>query len=96
MARSAIAELGNIVGSAFINAFGDRINVVLHPSPPVIVQDIAAALVQSVYAEVLASGGELVMIDTEFEDRSGRNAGLMMIAPDPTALELIEETAKVA
>jgi chemotaxis protein CheC len=96
MTRSAIAELGNIVGSAFINAFGDRINIVLHPSPPVVVEDIAGALVQSVYAEVLASGGELVMIDTEFEDRSGRTAGLMMIAPDPASLERIEETVKAA
>jgi chemotaxis protein CheC len=86
LAQSAVGELGNIVGSAFVNALADQLNVVLHPSPPTILQDMAVALVQSMYAEVLSQGGDVVMMDTVFEDKHGRISGLLIVAPDPVCL----------
>lgn len=93
LAESAIGELGNIVGSAFINALADEVNLVLHPSPPNIISDMAIALVESVYAEVLSQGGDVVMIDTVFEDHTGNTAGLLIIAPDPSCLRRLERVA---
>ncbi len=93
LAESAIGELGNIVGSAFVNALADRLNLVLHPSPPSVLHDMAIALVQSIYAEVLSQGGDVVMIDTVFEDQGGDTAGLLIVAPDPVCLERIEGVA---
>lgn len=87
LAQSAIGELGNIVGSAFVNALADDLNLILHPSPPTILHDMAIALVQSVYAEVLSQGGEVVMMDAVFEDQKGRTAGLLIVAPDPATIE---------
>lgn len=92
-AQSAIAELGNIVGSAFVNALADATNLSLHPSPPVVVRDLAMALVESVYAEVMAQEGPVVIIDTVFEDTRGETAGLLILAPDPPALARLEELA---
>jgi chemotaxis protein CheC len=93
MATSAIGELGNIVGSAFINALADDVNLVLHPSTPTVVNDMAVALVQTVYAEILAQGGEVVMIDTVFEDSRGGSAGLLIVAPDPASFGKLQEIA---
>jgi len=93
LATSAIAELGNIVGSAFVNALADRMNLVLHPSPPSVVNDMAIALVESVYAEILTQGGDVVMIDTVFEDNGGNVAGLLIVAPDAMALPRLRELA---
>ncbi len=93
MAASAIGELGNIIGSAFVNALGDHTNLVLHPTPPTIVNDIAIALVESVYAEILSLGGEVTMIDTVFKDARGQTAGLLMIAPDSAGLNVLRERA---
>ncbi len=93
LAASAMAELGNVVGSAFVNALADHMNLVLHPSPPAVVHDMAIALVESVYAEVLAQGGEVVMIDTVFEDGAGNVAGLLIVAPDSVALPRLQELA---
>lgn len=87
LAQSAIGELGNIVGSAFVNALADDMNLILHPSPPTILHDMAIALVESVYAEVLSQGGEVVMMDAVFEDQKGRTAGLLLVAPDPASIE---------
>ena len=93
LAESAIGELGNIVGSAFINALADEVNLILHPSPPTVIHDMAIALVQSVYAEVLSQGGDVVMMDAIFEDQSGRTAGLLIVAPDPVSLDRLHKVA---
>jgi len=93
MACSAVAELGNIVGSAFVNALADRLNLILHPSPPQVIHDMAIALVETVYAEVLSQGGEVVMMDAVFEDRKGQTAGLLIVAPDPASLGALERVA---
>lgn len=93
LAQSAVGELGNIVGSAFVNALADDLNLILHPSPPTIIQDMAIALVQSVYAEVLSQGGDVVMMDAVFEDEKGRTAGLLILAPDPASIEALMKVA---
>lgn len=93
LAESAIGELGNIVGSAFVNALADKVNLILHPSPPTVLNDMAIALVESIYAAVLSQGGDVAMIDTVFEDQSGRTSGLLILAPDPTCLDKLQEMA---
>jgi chemotaxis protein CheC len=93
MTSSAIGELGNIIGSAFVNALGDHTNLVLHPTPPTVVNDIAIALLESVYAEILSLGGEVTMIDTVFKDSRGETAGLLMVAPDSSGLDVLRERA---
>jgi chemotaxis protein CheC len=93
LSASAVGELGNIVGSAFINALADFANLILHPSPPTVIHDIAIALVESVYAEVLSQGGDVVMMDAIFEDHSGRTAGLLIVAPDPVSVERLLRVA---
>jgi len=94
LTESAIAELTNIVGSAFINALADHAHLILHPSPPTICHDMALALVESIYAEVLSQDGDVVMIDTVFEDQKGRTAGLLIVAPDPPTLATILGSAR--
>jgi chemotaxis protein CheC len=93
LASSAVGELGNIVGSAFINALADKMNLILHPSPPTILHDMAIALVESVYAEILSQGGDVVMMDTIFEDQTGNTAGLLIVAPDPVCFSRLQEMA---
>lgn len=93
LAESAIGELGNIVGSAFVNALADHVNLILHPSPPTVIHDMAIALVDSVYAEVLSQGGDVVMMDAIFEDHSGRTAGLLIVAPDPMSVDRLQKVA---
>ena len=93
LAESAITELGNIVGSAFVNALADTAALTLQPSPPVLVHDMAMALIESVYAEILISGNDIVILDTLFEDRAGRTAGLLIVAPDAAALQKLEALA---
>lgn len=91
LTRSAVAELANIVGSAFVNALADQTALVLQPNPPAVVHDMAVALVETVYAEILSHGADIVMIDTVFEDRTGATSGLLIVAPDPPCLARLAE-----
>ena len=54
---------------------------------------MAIALVETVYAEVLSQGGDVVMMDAIFEDHSGKTAGLLLVAPDPVSLERLQRVA---
>ena len=89
LTESDIGELGNVVGSGFINALADLSNLILHPSPPTIVHDMAIAMVQTLYAEIMMQEGQVVMMDTVFEDKGGQTAGLLILAPDPSTLSTI-------
>lgn len=93
LAESAVGELGNIVGSAFVNALADHVSLILHPSPPMVIHDMALALVQSIYAEILSQGGDVVIVDTVFEDKGGNVAGLLIVAPDPAGLSRLQRAA---
>ena len=93
LAESAIGELGTIVGSAFVNALADHLNLILHPSPPTVINDMAIALVESVYAEVLSQGSDVVMMDAIFEDHTGHTAGLLLVAPDPVTIDRLARVA---
>ena len=50
-------------------------------------------LVETVYADVLSLGDDVVMMDAIFEDRSGRTAGLIIVAPDPVSLVRLRRVA---
>jgi chemotaxis protein CheC len=93
VAESAIGELGNVVGSAFVNALADDLNLVLHPTPPAFLHDMAGAVLQTLYAEVLAQDGEVAILDTVFADPSGQVAGILIVAPDPVCLGQLERAA---
>jgi hypothetical protein len=38
-------------------------------------------------------GGDVIMVDTVFEDQRGTSAGLLIFAPDPSSLGNIREIA---
>ncbi len=82
MAISAIGEVGNITAAAFLNTYGDSTGLTIHPSPPVTVIDMAAALVNTLLAEVEAQGGEVGIIETSFEDAASVTKGVVLVAPE--------------
>ncbi len=91
---SALAETGNVCGTSFLNALSDRTGLRIIPTTPVVVTDMAGAILQSVVTELYLSGDEVLMIETTFnEDVSGH----FLLMPDQdsmaklvAALEAIE------
>jgi chemotaxis protein CheC len=65
MELSALGEMGNVVGSSFLNALADGANLRLMPSPPILFRDMAGALTTSL-ADVLMTRDEAFIADTTF------------------------------
>lgn len=80
---SALAEAGNVAGSAFLNTLADRASLVIVPSAPSVLMDMAGAILSVLQAELLLVAEEAMVIETEF---SGSVRGVMMLLPDPDSL----------
>ncbi|MDQ3810125.1 MAG: chemotaxis protein CheX [Chloroflexota bacterium] len=94
LAASALAEAGNVSCSAFINEVGEATRLRLMAMPPVVVDDMRAAILDVVVAEIVASGDEALVIKSHLgraDEPQGRdrvNARLLAI-PTPETLDAI-------
>ncbi len=87
--RSALAEVGNLTGTFFLNAVAVRTGLSTRPSPPAVVVDMLGAIIDIIVA---ASGGvsdQVLMFQSRFL-REGRDveADFWMI-PDAATLQAL-------
>jgi chemotaxis protein CheC len=88
---SAIREAGNILSGAYMNAMSDFLGLLLLPSPPVLVIDHAAAVVDHVVGGVAAPSRSVLCVETEFMIRNQDEAfrGFFLMLPDPSSLRVM-------
>ena len=89
MGLSALAEVGNITSSFFVNTLADALGVTAHVTPPAVAQDMAAAVISTIAAEVGVRTEVLIAIRTEFAIAGHAVAGEFFVLPDPDSLNLI-------
>jgi chemotaxis protein CheC len=79
-APSALAEVGNIVGSSYINALAEMTGMAIEPTPPAIATDMLGAIVQSVLGERWPGGpGSLAGVRPGGETRGRGDAVALML-----------------
>ena len=89
-ARSAIAETGNILASAYLNAIGRAVGLTLIPSIPRTEAGTAEELLAD--AEGRLGGGQTLLLQTRFSDRGAAGSQLRMffghflVIPDAASL----------
>lgn len=83
LSLSALAELGNVCGSAFLNALADRTHLRMTPSTPAVVTDMAGAILESVVTELYLNGDEAVVVETGF---NGEIPGYFLLMPDQDSM----------
>jgi chemotaxis protein CheC len=82
--RSALAEIGNLTLSYFLNAVAEltgRADVLL-PSPPAVVVDMMAAILDLVVTPAAAFRDELTVIETSFRDSASSVQACFWVLPD--------------
>lgn len=62
LAQSAIGEMGNVVGTTFLNFLADSAEVRISPSPPQVVYETVAAVLGTVAAGLEATGFREVQV----------------------------------
>ena len=96
MEQSALGELGNIVGSAFLNALADSTGLTLLPSPPTVMRDMAGALLDLVAADMLLTQDYAFVADSTYRAPDREISGRLFIIPSQGLLEALLKTRTAA
>jgi chemotaxis protein CheC len=64
LAPSALAEIGNIVGTSYLNALVGMTGIDIEPTPPAIGSDMLGAIVESVLAVRAMSSDRTLLLDS--------------------------------
>lgn len=76
---SALGEIGNIVGSSFLNHLADHYRIHAAPTPPQVVRDMIGALMHTLAAVAAAEGRTQVpVIRTTFAQEEGSISAILL------------------
>jgi len=80
-APSALGEVGNIVGSSYINALAEMTGMAIEPTPPATATDMLGAIVESVLASQAHAGDVALMLDSELAVEDSDCSVAFMLVP---------------
>lgn len=83
MERSALGEVGNVMGSFFLNHVAGATGNILQPSPPAVMMDMAGAILDGALASILAYSDFTYVVETVFGTRDRHVSGTFLVMPDP-------------
>jgi chemotaxis protein CheY-P-specific phosphatase CheC len=64
--ESIVSEVANIVGCSFLDAIADRAGMILRPSPPLIIREMAGAILESAAAVSYFDSGMVPVANVRF------------------------------
>jgi chemotaxis protein CheC len=85
--ESALMEIGNIVGTSYINALASMTGMALEPTPPATATDMLGAIVQTVLAEKAGSGDVALLLDSELVVEGSDASISFLLVPDAGGVE---------
>jgi chemotaxis protein CheC len=87
MAESALGEMGNIMGSFFLNSLADSTGMSFFPSPPAVMMDMAGAILNVALAEIMMETDEACIVEAIFGTSDQQVSGTFLVMP---SLELLD------
>jgi len=86
MEKSALQELGNITGTYFLNYVSDNTGSSVRPTPPAVMVDMCAAILDIVIATAGIENEEVLMFDADFVQGELSTEIQFWVIPDPKAI----------
>ena len=86
---SALMEIGNIVGTSYINALAEMTGMELEPAPPGAATDMLGAIVQSVLAERAGASDAALLLDSDLVVEREDCSVSFLLVPDAGGVELM-------
>jgi chemotaxis protein CheC len=98
MQQSTIKETGNILCSAYMNALSDFLGMMLLPSVPALVIDLAGAVLTTAYLNFGHDRDTVFCVETAFRIEGSAEAmtGQFLLMPDPPSLTAIFDAIRIA
>ncbi|MFZ5641381.1 MAG: chemotaxis protein CheC [Bacillota bacterium] len=87
--KSALAEVVNIVGAAYLSALANFTGLEFIPSVPAVAVDMAGAILDVVLINAGAVGDHVLFMETEFSEMEENVTGNFFLLPEEGSLEKI-------
>ena len=85
--RSALAEVGNLCGAFFLNAVASLVGMEARPTPPAVMVDMVAAILDVIIATAAGVGEHVLMLSTTFMRGESELEASFWVIPDPKVLK---------
>ncbi len=97
MEQSGLKEVGNILTSAYLNALSDFMGMMLVPSVPALVIDLAAAVLTTTYLNFGTERDFVFCVETSFRfgDQGETLRGHFLLLPDLASLRAIFDAIRL-
>jgi chemotaxis protein CheC len=86
---SAIGEIGNIVGTSYINALAAMTRMEIEPTPPSTATDMLGAIVESVLAGHALTGDTALLLDSNLMVEGENCSIAFLLVPETGGVELL-------
>lgn len=83
METSTLGEVGNIMGSFFLNHISDTTGIRFQPSPPAVMMDMAGSILDAAMASILRHCEYIYVMETTFGTNDRQVAGTFLVIPEP-------------
>ncbi|MFP3975009.1 MAG: chemotaxis protein CheC [Dehalococcoidia bacterium] len=91
METSALAEVGNVTGSFFLNSLGNDTGILLHPSPPVVMLDMAGAILDVAISDIMQERDEIFAMEALFTASDRSVSGTLLVLPTGDFMDSMSE-----
>ena len=89
MEESALGEVGNIMGSFFLNALSDATGFSFQPSPPAVMMDMAGAILDVALSDIIQESDDALIVETGFSTEDRQIEGTLLVMPSPDLLRVL-------
>jgi chemotaxis protein CheC len=89
LAPSALREIGNIVGTSYVNALARMTGLDLEPTPPAIATDMLGAIVHTVLAGHASDVDAALLLDSTLEVEDEDCSVSFVLVPDQGGVDLL-------
>lgn len=96
MEESALGELGNVVGSSFLNTLANSTGLKLQPSPPQVRTDMAGSLLDIIASEIMLTQDKAFISEARYRVSDREIAGLFFVIPTHDLLQALHEGSYAA
>ncbi len=90
MGRSALAELGNMAGTFFLNAIAQLTGLETRPTEPAVIVDMVGAILTVVVATSASAVEEVIIINTSILNGERSTETIFWYIPDPRTMEILD------
>ena len=87
LGESALQEIGNIVGTSYINALAQMTGMSIEPTPPGVATDMLGAIVQSILAAQSGAADMALLLDSELVVENEDCSVSFLLVPEQGGVE---------